>query len=816
MNSQIIAKMKLRIGLFKGLKNVEYEFKDGLLILLSGRSGIGKSTLFEAFYWLLYGKLRGIAPHDAPNASCHVRLSYLQYEIIRKTRSNLLTIQSPGVNLVDSAAQGLIDELFGSKEIFELTGYLPQDGYSPLITGSNKDRLNYLHRLSFSHDDPIANIKIIKTQLKEYESGYQREKERFDLRRTELTSEIERLGVNKKQPSITEIDQQLAQLGGEIVDLERALRSNQADEVSKTIYQKSIDELISTNSRITVSSENIDQLTSKLAEIDQRIREHHELFTKLNQLKNQSQGLWERRRRQNDARDALLKAKARAVALEQQLKEGVTPIDDREYLSYQAKYRDYEHCSKVTQKYGLPYSKEAIEGALRNAELVAGLKTKLGTYQRWGELKKVIPEGDLENQIDSLRRQLDEAIRASERLRCPHCKRSVYYQQRQLIPADSPKGPTLDVKSTEQRLRQLQENQKQNEKTKVELEHYQSFLQPSLALLERYQAKDIDRSVELVKELSSLKYTEAPRYLPEELELMREQFRLSCELRELRKKITENEAIVPFGDDQLITSLDEEIVAIEKIVTSFDLHSGQQQRVLLERRIQQQRICENNLAAIAELERKIGQLKIDPSLSSEYRQKREQFALLERNKVISEQVGRLRLRRQELEVERIALEEKRVKLIALIEYYKNATELQCLCLEDTVETINYWLSKMVGELIEEVPISVSLHLFKEVRSSKKIKPYVCMKMSYCGTEVDGIESLSKGQLKRLSLAFMIALNGITNNPIILLDEIGAYLDSENLEKSLEIIKELIGNDKTVICASHRDVAGHYDDEIELN
>jgi DNA repair exonuclease SbcCD ATPase subunit len=165
------------------------------------------------------------------------------------------------------------------------------------------------------------------------------------------------------------------------------------------------------------------------------------------------------------------------------------------------------------------------------------------------------------------------------------------------------------------------------------------------------------------------------------------------------------------------------------------------------------------------------------------------------------------------------LEEKRNKLVEISKDVEiltrlklKAAEVECKQLEDTVENINTVLETTLPIFFNE-PISLKLLLYKKVK--KTVKPMLNLEICYKGCKYDNINNLSGGEGDRISLALLLALNTVSNSPILLLDECVASLDPELKESCLTAIKTI--PNKTVICVDHDDsLEGFYDSVVSLS
>ena len=166
------------------------------------------------------------------------------------------------------------------------------------------------------------------------------------------------------------------------------------------------------------------------------------------------------------------------------------------------------------------------------------------------------------------------------------------------------------------------------------------------------------------------------------------------------------------------------------------------------------------------------------------------------------------------------LRDKREKLVALQEDVESlnrlklkAIEIECKQLEDTVNNINNILETTLPIFFNE-PISLKLLLYKNVKSTKQVKPCLNMEIYYKGCKYENVNNLSGGEGDRISLALLLALNSVSNSPVLLLDECVSSLDGDLKESCITAIKSI--PNKTVICIDHDDaLEGFYDSVICL-
>jgi chromosome segregation ATPase len=142
-----------------------------------------------------------------------------------------------------------------------------------------------------------------------------------------------------------------------------------------------------------------------------------------------------------------------------------------------------------------------------------------------------------------------------------------------------------------------------------------------------------------------------------------------------------------------------------------------------------------------------------------------------------------------------------------------AIDIECRQLEDTVNTINSAMAESLLSFFNE-PISVTLKLYKTLKTKKCLKPGVNLSIKYKGTEYDAITQLSGGEGDRISLALIMALNSINSSPFLLLDECMTSFDSHLKEECIKTLKTL--TNKIIICVDHGDIDGFYDKVIPIS
>jgi DNA repair exonuclease SbcCD ATPase subunit len=141
---------------FKTYESQTFNLGNSGLVLLSGVSGKGKTTILEAIYFCLYGKGSKVITHN--KSSCKVQMLFNDFKIIRTKRPNILTVNDIHE---DEAAQEIINNKFGNT--FDVSSYVNQNYFKSFIYLSPVEKLSFLEKFAFNQ----FNLIDIKAKCKE-------------------------------------------------------------------------------------------------------------------------------------------------------------------------------------------------------------------------------------------------------------------------------------------------------------------------------------------------------------------------------------------------------------------------------------------------------------------------------------------------------------------------------------------------------------------------------------------------------------------------------------------------------------------------
>lgn len=158
--------MNISLHNFKCWNKQSFSFPDKGLMLISGRSGQGKSSILQSINFALFNKGKKLVSYG--KKECRVELNYDDITIVRNKGPNRLVLIKDGVQYEQSEAQKIIDSIFG--DAFNVYGYVEQDMFTSFVYLNPIAKLEFLEKVTFKNIDISGKKSILKSSAKERET----------------------------------------------------------------------------------------------------------------------------------------------------------------------------------------------------------------------------------------------------------------------------------------------------------------------------------------------------------------------------------------------------------------------------------------------------------------------------------------------------------------------------------------------------------------------------------------------------------------------------------------------------------------------
>ncbi|CAH6420713.1 Chromosome segregation ATPase [uncultured virus] len=152
----------------------------GGITLIKGSSGVGKTTILQGITWCLYGNIRLVTPNHSEKARTRILIE-LPYNlsgihsiltINRQKNPNRLLVSHNGQVYEDKVAQAIIDDLFGTYDIWLASCYIGQGCRNSFLTAPNTGKMELLNSIAFHEEDPTSFIERIDINITEIDTEY--------------------------------------------------------------------------------------------------------------------------------------------------------------------------------------------------------------------------------------------------------------------------------------------------------------------------------------------------------------------------------------------------------------------------------------------------------------------------------------------------------------------------------------------------------------------------------------------------------------------------------------------------------------------
>jgi exonuclease SbcC len=150
---------------FRCWENNTFTFPNHGICLINGRSGRGKSTILNAIYYAIHGKLKNITTFGkkSTRVTLFIENDSQKIKIIRTRNPVRLVVEFQSNTYEDEDAQMVIDRHFG--KFFGSTSYIDQENTYSFFSLSSSDKMEFLENLLMEEQSIESIREKIKNQI---------------------------------------------------------------------------------------------------------------------------------------------------------------------------------------------------------------------------------------------------------------------------------------------------------------------------------------------------------------------------------------------------------------------------------------------------------------------------------------------------------------------------------------------------------------------------------------------------------------------------------------------------------------------------
>ena len=795
-----------------------FDFGNNGVALLSGPSGVGKTSILRGIFFALFGE--GNKLQACGSTSCRVELDFDDLRIIRTKRPNRLVVNEV---YEDESAQEIINKTFG--DTFKVTGYIQQNNLNSFILMSPLEKLAFLEKFAF-RDVDLGKIKSkCKAYILQTSDALVGVVSQLGMAKNVLEEMKE--PIEKKFPLKCKKSEREKAIKNETIRLKNCTTLISRTERDFKKISEELTDLRVLEATLTARKEALFNFDNNLLEINKEINDlGYDGDNVLESLEKSLIGVLAFRELHVLEKQIFSdKAQLEEMHLEEE------SVMNNTLLKYENElWKEY---SKDELSSTIDDLKKCISDLVRINSLSEELK-KIGEINNFEKNKSELELK--ENELDKKQHLYDKLYLQKGLYSCPSCCSKIRLVDNKLVLAkDENEEIKIDLKVIKEEiclLKQIITTLKKNiqidennierklsvqneinnlcgsyeelpslESVKEDLEYLYEYQTTQNEIIKK--KKELEIAIKEKKFSSS--YFNFKKSL-EKLETRRNSLQNKCKStnsitneEELRhqintqkqkkdklsvlekrslettesilkcKKVLENvltDHEKKYDSIQTVDSLEKKIVELEKNINELN---------------KKKKICEKNLYDIEEWEK----YQSDLNNYKGWKTKVKELELAEKI-AQNEHASATKLKDKILEAESIAM-------------------------LNIIDSINSHARIYLDCFFPDNPISVNLQTFKETK--KSTKPQINIEIEYKGMEAD-IHMLSGGELSRVILAYTMALAEMFNTPLLLLDECTSSLDQELTETVFNSIRENF-NGKITLLIAHQVVMGTFDKIINL-
>lgn len=483
---------------FRCWENLVIEAPIGGITLIKGSSGIGKTTILQGITWCLYGNVRLVAPNHLEKAKTRVIITF-PYVLDgkngiltidrQKNPNRLILTHEPSQSTTqsrsfeDKVAQTIIDDLFGTYDVWLASCYIGQGCRNSFLTAPNTGKMELLNSIAFHEEDPIIYIERIDAALTETDTEYKFKLAQYNSHVATLQTLLNTTDVSKALSSeqVRDITTEISQLEARLLTLQKEKTQRDVDFSILMRLQKDLEE---TTNKVIVIPQPDEELLSLLSKYGGSLDDDSSIVQTAEIIP-----LLQRRDQLLDAvkqYDNLLLPYVNLDKTKQ-----YTLNDYQEAVAQEMALRDSQ---KLALSLNVLYSEDVIKQTINQKQNILAAQDRLKLEQERDLLQlrlntleqehvrqlepiifpdltpSTIPSPDytkydtsglseelsqLATKQGSIQNHIDHLQKGKDVLKCPECNGSLRYQQGVLVTAETPPSDINEIKTAEEELTRI-------------------------------------------------------------------------------------------------------------------------------------------------------------------------------------------------------------------------------------------------------------------------------------------------------------------------------------------------------------------------
>lgn len=789
--------MLVEIHNFRCYTLFSIEIPENQVTRLEGENGAGKSTIFEAIEYALYGGLQEIYPDGKQTVNTMVILRFNDGLVVARSRNpNQFKVLYQGKEWSEKAAEGIIQRIFGDKEVWKATSYVEQETRCFVFSENNEVKKRILTSLSDSEQvakymkDNDEDIKRTEAERMQYSGRFTQTLHELQLKYQEYVAFMTNKGLYNPRLH----GQNVPGLDKEISEQDRILLTGQIKNLK--------DQLVVLNQDLI----RYNQILSSKQTLE---RELKTLVSNLSNLKYEDLSKDETElvelKKERTMFDSSLKQAESMEKIENEIKQLKLQVDSNLRHMSQTEldiltkaHNLYNQDQQVCKSLGIKADREIVQTEIErvNQELKEASisSTMQPLYDQFTRLKtqfatlspcEPVEEGLIEKEVV----KLNSMKKSQDVQKCPCCHVNLRVMNGVIIPADSEPISQTDINLQASLITDLQRRD-QSVKYRSKLESDLNLLQ---ARVGDWKPKSINVN-ELNRRLTELRrivFAEAPEADLQEAQKCFRNSNLSLKLTSLERSYTKPESSSSelkarlLQIDSKIKTLETKIMQQRQQNASF--LAAQDQKNRTEAQISKIIIPEDPSEKIKELNNSLSNLCCEE----------------ERRAKVTEV---FRLNKIKFEIEGIINQLDRDKADWLT-IRQALVQGEIKMLTKILNQVNMVVEDIVPYFFPGEDIDVKIIMENRGGVGVEIKK---------GQFVKKFRRLSGGERDKIALIIFIAFCRLGPGKIVMLDESFSFVDMKMREVVVSCLRGKVASKKSVMVVSHGDIGGFYDQVIELS